>query len=125
MATNQTSSDNETGKDSEILDIRPILSTSRGTPDIEVNAENLDDIVELAIYSLIDSVQSSEQLKTLKGQVDNNPEIITDVFIIIVLWNLYLFIPHSLPLSHSISLLISLCIFMILIYIYIIIINNF
>ena len=118
MATNQTSSDNEAGKDSEILDIRPILSTSRGTPDIEVNAENLDDIVELAIYSLIDSIQSNEQLKTLKGQVDNNPEIITDVFIIIVLWNLYLFIPHSLPLSHSISLLISLCIFMILIYIY-------
>ena len=121
MATNQTSSDNEVGKESEILDIRPILSTSSGTPEIEVNTENLNDIVELAIYFLIDSVQSSEQLKTLKGQVDNNPEIITDFFIIIVLWNLYLFIPPSLPLSHSISLLISLCIFMIYIYIY----NNY
>ena len=78
-ATNQTSSDNEAGKESEIINIRPILSTHRGAPEIEVNAENLENIVDLAIYSLVDSVQSSEQLKTLKEQVDNNPEIILDV----------------------------------------------
>ena len=77
--TNQTSSDNEAGKESEIINIRPILSTHRGAPEIEVNAENLENIVDLAIYSLVDSVQSSEQLKTLKEQVDNNPEIILDV----------------------------------------------
>ena len=78
-ATNQTSSDNEARKESEDVDIRPILSISRGVRAIEVNAENLDDTVDLAIYSMVDYVQSSEQLKTLKGHVDNTPEIITDV----------------------------------------------
>ena len=111
-ATNQTSSAGAASKYSEVVDVPGTVSAPSGA-EVAITRDdplglpgNLNDLVDCAISSFIESLHDNVHLHTLKGRVHNNPAIITKIV-------------KRLGLFTNCTMDVQVCILYIYIYIYI------